>query len=164
MKGFVNFGKRSVQLPAGCKNLIDLIEPSKRRPLSTFTTHAAQVAQGLRDIGEHLSGLLGSGAKYKNLVITWHENNYLHLMNEEGVLTALVVVHENTGREQAIRAFFAAAGLAPFLDEAVGHCFVRVWRYPLPEGTSKIEQLVFSLLRAGYGLAENVRLEFGSFT
>src|SRR5258705_13932077 len=161
MKGFVNFGKRSVQLPAGCKDLIDLIEPSKRRPVSTLTTHAAQ---GLKDIGKHLSGLLGPGTKCKNLAITWHENNYLQLINEEGVLSALVVVHENTGREQAIRAFFAAASLAPFLDEAVGHSFVRVLRYPLPEGTSKIEQLVFSLLRAGYGLAESVRLEFGSFS
>jgi hypothetical protein len=161
MKGLVNFGKRSVQLPAGCKDLIDLIEPSKRRRVSTFTTHPAQ---GMKDIGKHLSGLLEPGAKCKNLVITWHEKNYLHLMNVEGVLTALVIVHENTGREQAIRVFFAKAGLAPLLDEAVAGWSVRMLRYPLPERASKIEQLVFSLLRAGYGLAENVRLEFGSFS
>ena len=82
------------------------------------------------------------------------------LVNEGLFLTALLVVHDNTHREQAVRAVFAAVGLAPIRDEAVNGWSVRVLRYPLPAGASNIEELISDLLRKGYGLAENVRLEF----
>jgi len=160
MNEFVNFGKRSVELPAGCKDLIDVLQQAKRYPASTLTIRSAE---GLTDVAKYLLRLLELGAKSRYLVITWHEMNYVHLMNQEGVLTALAVVHENTHREQAVRGVFAGAGLAPIRDEAVAGWSVRVLGYPLPDGASSIEELISDLLRTGYGLAENVRLEFGSW-
>src|SRR5438876_7442088 len=103
MNKFVNLSKRSVELPAGCKDLIDVLQQAKRHPASTLTVHSAE---GLTDVAKHLSGLLELGAKSKYLVITWHEMNYVQLMNQDGVLTALVVVHESTHREQAVRRVF----------------------------------------------------------
>jgi len=83
-------------------------------------------------------------------------------MNEEGVLTVLAVVHENTNREQAVRGVFEAAGLAPIFDQAAaGAWFVQVLKYPLPSAASHVEELISDLLRSGYGLAKNARLEFG---
>ncbi len=38
MNKFVNFGKRSVELPAGCRDLIDVLQQAKRYPASTFAT------------------------------------------------------------------------------------------------------------------------------
>jgi hypothetical protein len=160
MNKFVNFGKRSVELPAGCKDLVDVLQQAKPHPTSTFTVRSIE---GLTDVAKHLLRLLELGAKSRYLVITWHEMNYVQLMNQEGVLTALAVVHENTHREQAVRGVFGAAGLVPILDEAVAGWSVRVLGYPLPGGASSIEELISDLLRTGYGLAKNVRLEFGSW-
>jgi len=160
MNKFVNFGKRSVALPAGCKDLIDVLQQPKRHPASTLTVRSAE---GLADVAKHLLRLLELGAKFRYLVITWDEMNAVQLMNEEAVLTALAVVHENTHREQAVRGVFGAAGLAPILDEAVAGLAVRVLGYPLPDGACSIEELISDLLRTGYGLAENVRLKFGSW-
>ncbi len=86
--------------------------------------------------------------------------NYVHLINEEGALSAVTVVHEITHREQAVRGVFASAGLAPILDEAVVDGAVRVLRYTLPGGASNIEQLISNLLRTGFDLPENIRLQF----
>ena len=160
MNKFVNFGKRSVELPAGCKDLIDVLQQVKRRRVSVL---AASSAEGLEDLAQHLSILLEPGSKSRNLAITWHEMNYLHLKNEEGMLTALAVIHDNTRREPAVRRVFSAAGLAPILDEAVAGGSVRLLSYPLPGDAFSIERLVSDLLRLGYGLAENVRLELGSW-
>jgi hypothetical protein len=160
MNKFVNFGKRSVELPAGCKDLIDVLQQAKRDPASTFTVRSAE---GLADVGKHLLGLLELGAKSRYLVITWHQMNYVQLTNQEGALTALAVVHENTHREQAVRGVFGAAGLAAILDETAAGWSVRALGYPLPNDASSIEELISDLLRTGYGLAENVRLEFGSW-
>ena len=157
---FVNLRKRGVELPAGCKDLNDVLQLGKRYPVSTFMPRSAEV---LGDIVKHLPALLGPGAKSRSLAITWHELNYLHLMNEEGALAALAVVHENTHREQAIRGVFRAVGLEPTLDEVVAGWFVRVLRYPLPGGLSSIDELISDLLRTGFGLAENARLELGSW-
>jgi hypothetical protein len=111
----------------------------------------------------HLLRLLEPGTRSKNLVITWHETNYVHLMNKEGVITALTVIHEGTHRERTVRQVFSAAGLVPVHDEAVAGWSVRLIIYPLPAGESSIRELVFDLLRKGYGLAEAVRLEIGSW-
>src|SRR5512146_2062254 len=125
MNEFVNFGKRSVDLPAGCKDLIDVLRSAKRHPIQTTCS-----VQGLANVARHLPSLLESTAKSKNLVITWHEMNYVHLVNEEGALSALTVIHENTHRERAVRDVFGAAGLSPIHDEAVAGWSVRVLRYP----------------------------------
>ena len=158
MNKFVDFGKRSVELPAGCKDLIDVLQLTKRRPVSTLATHPAE---GLGDLAKHLSSLLEPGAKSRSLVITWHEMNYVQLMNQEGVVTALAIVDEKTRREQAVRGVFGAAGLTPILDEAVAGWSMRMLGYTLPGGAPSTEELISDLLRNGYGLAENARLELG---
>jgi hypothetical protein len=158
MNKFVDFGKRSVELPAGCKDLIDMLQPTSPRPVSTLAIHSAE---GLGDVAKHVSILLEPGAASRNLVITWDQKNYLHLMNGDGMLTVLAVIHENTFREQAVRVVFDAIGLAPIHDEAVAGWSVRVLRYPLPGSALAIEELVCELLRTGYGLTESVSLEFG---
>ncbi len=62
MNEFVNMGKRSIELPAGCKDLIDVLQPAKRLPLGELTVTLAQ--GGLAELAEHLAN------KTKNLGIT----------------------------------------------------------------------------------------------
>ena len=68
--------------------------------------------------------------------------------------------HENTEREQAIREVFEKAGLTPNFIKTVAGFSVRVLRFAFPAGGSNIGDLISELLRRGYGLAEDVRLEF----
>src|SRR5205809_7561895 len=77
MKQFINYKKRSVKLPAGCKDLIDVLHLAKQEGSSTFTSQTG----GLADVAKHLSALLKPGAKSMSVAITWHQMNYLHLMN-----------------------------------------------------------------------------------
>jgi hypothetical protein len=160
MNKFVNFGKRSVELPAGCKDLIDVLQRAKRDPASTLTIHSAE---GLGDVANHLFRLLEAGAKSRYLAVTWHEMNYVELMNEGGAVTALAVVHEITHREQAVREVFKAASLKPIHDEAAAGWSIRVLVYPLPADECILRELVSDLLRKGYGLAEAVRLEIAAW-
>ena len=96
-------------------------------------------------------------------MITWHSGNYLHLRNERGTLAALAVIHENTHREESVRDVFESAGLKPVADEPVAGFSVRVLRYSLAGEAAGVVQLTSELLRRGYGLAENVRLEIASW-
>ena len=66
MPKFVNYKKRGVSLPAGCKELIDLLEPGKRRQVKElffpdhlkvkrddcFTVHLSAVGKPISEVGE----------------------------------------------------------------------------------------------------------------
>ena len=62
-----------------------------------------------------------------------------------------------------IRGVFGAAGLAPILDRVVAGVPVRLLRYPLPADPSTVEELILDVLRTGYGLSENAKLELASW-
>ncbi len=160
MNKFVDFGKRGIDLPAGCKDLIDVLQQAEQRAAPKFTTRSVE---GLADVAKHVDGLAQARDKAKNLAITWHELNYVLLMKEQDVISALMVIHEDTHREQAVREVFEKAGLTPTVLKTVAGFSVRVLRYSFPAGASNIGSLISELLRRGYGLAENVRLEIGSW-
>ncbi len=158
MNKFVNFGKRSIDLPVGCKDLADVLLRAKERPAPSLTTCSVE---GLAGLTRHLNNLTETGAKTENLAISWHDDpNHVHLTNEQGIINAIIVIHDNTQLEQAVREVFEEAGLAPILDKSVAGFCVRVLRYSLA-GEPSIGELIPELLRRGYGLAENVRLEIG---
>ena len=160
MNEFVNFRKRNVELPPGCKDLVDVLQQAKGHPAATS---AVRSAEGLGELGKHLLRLLELGAKFRYLVITWDEMNAVQLMHQDRVLTALAVVHEKTHREQAVRGVFGAASLTPILDEALAGWSLRMLVYRLPGGASSTQELISDLLRTGYGLAENAGLNFESW-
>jgi hypothetical protein len=170
MNKFVNFGKRGVDLPAGCKDLIDVLRrahggkvtphQTELHPIRKPTSHSVR---GLANVARHLPSLWESAAKSKYLVIFWEQMgplmNSVQLMNEKGVLTVATVIHGTAHRQQAIREVFKAAGLSPILDQAAYGGSVRVLRYPLPADKSSIGELVSALLRNGHGLPEDATLE-----
>ncbi len=67
MNKFVNFGKRSIDLPGGCKDLVDVLQRAKERPTSTLTTCSVE---GLPGLARHLDNLTEAGQKTNNLAIT----------------------------------------------------------------------------------------------
>jgi hypothetical protein len=160
MNLFVDLGKRSIDLPAGCKDLIEVLLRAGHHSTPKLATGSVQ---RLADVVTYVDRLAEAGAKTKNLAITWHELNYVLLTNEQGVINVLTVVRDHTQREQAVRDLFQEAGLAPNFAKTVAGFSVRVLRFTFPAGASNIGNLISELLRRGYGLAENVRLEIGSW-
>ena len=154
MNKFVNFGKRDVNLPAGCKDLIDVL-----RGVKQYGVESSCSVQGLASLSKYLRGIMESVANTKCILITWHEMNYVQLINDRGSLNVLALISDNTGREWAVREVFNAAGVSPSYDQAPAGIPIRALRYSLPADYPRIEKLVFDLLRRGYGLAENARLE-----
>lgn len=117
MNHFVDFGKRSIELPTGCKDLFDVLERGNRP--SVHST-AIRAGQSLSQLSRDLVNLLVQSTRPKNLVITWGSKSYVHLRNNQQVLTAIVVVHGGVLREQSVRAVFGAADLAPVSNETAG--------------------------------------------
>ncbi len=154
MNRFVDFGKRSINLPEGCKDLIDVLGAAKRQPVQ-----GTESVVGIANLAKFLPGIVESAAKSKSILITWRESVYVHLMNEQGVISAVIIISESTGREQAVREIFTEAGLSPAYDEAPTSTSICALRYPLPSDYSKIEKLVFDLLRRGFGLSEDVTVQ-----
>jgi hypothetical protein len=161
MNHFVDFGKRSIELPTGCKDLIDVLQQGKRPAVPSTAT---RVGQSLGELSKHLVNLLVSSTRPKNLVIAWGSLSYIHLRNNEQVLTAIVVVHGGLLREQSVRAVFGVADLAPVSDETAADGSIRVLRYSLPATASIIGRLIPNLLLKGFGLAlKQVKYELGNW-
>jgi hypothetical protein len=161
MNQFVDCAKRGVELPPGCKDLIDVLRRAKRDAVPIPSTVTIRTGQSLRGVTKHLSKLLRPGRRPKNLVIAWGNLNYTHLTNQGQVLTAVAAVHEDTEREQCVRGAFGAVGLAPVSDEAFAGGAVRVLQYSLSMSASSMETLILDLLLNGYQLAKNVNYELG---
>ncbi len=156
---FVNFGKRSVELPPGCKDLIDVLRPPKRRPvLSTVTIREGQ---SLRRVSKQVRELLAEGTRPRNLVIAWGGTDYVHLINQKQVLSAMAVVHEKTGHEQSVRGAFSTAGLTPISDEVVAGGAIHVLHYSMSVSTTVVDRLIPDLLHNGYGLTRKSKYQLG---
>ncbi len=158
MNKFVDFGKRGVELPAGCKDLIDVLRRPEGRPAGRFSSQPGTLA----DVPKYVSRMLR--AEPNNLAITWEQKNYIHLFYRQGKPTVLAVIHQDSGREQAVRQVFESAHISPELDEtAQGASFVRLLGYAMPSRLAMAKDLICELLRSGYGLAQNTRVEFGGW-
>ena len=116
MSKFVNFQKRSVTLPDGCKDLIDLLEPPRRRTKVFF--EADEVfgmpglesehvpTDGLAEVGRYVSRLLES----QDSCLTICQRSERHGVACCRMLNTLEMTLwvEGPRHEQEIRAFFGS--------------------------------------------------------
>jgi len=163
---FINYQKRGVELPEGCKDLIDVLKLANQESLPEPDR---TLVEGLADIEGYLSRMLASPAKSKFLAIFCFDpkpRTMLHFLSFGGVIHAsLSVACTDPDRERAVRAVFAHAGIAPVQDLAVhvwGHAEAesRSLRYPLPATAREAAGIIIELLRTAYGLPETAKLGF----
>ncbi len=166
MSQFVNYLKRGVELPEGCKNLIDVLQKGNQGSVHKPDRVAEE---GLANIEGYLSSMLASPAKRKFLSIFWFEHEdkiCLPLLFIGGVINALLLVAcTDAERERAVRAVFAQAGVAPLQDHVVhlvgdAGADSRWLRYPLPATAREAAGIIIELLRTAYGLPETAKLRF----
>lgn len=170
MGQFVNYKKRSFTLPPGCKNLIDVLERSRRSTRGHVGSGGFQPFElreeriptaGLAQIGRYVAMLLQSRAELFILSVTAQDFQLpvtLYRSRSEKAV-AIVLVTKEVNREDAIRAFFEQQGLKAFLAEQdVGDA--RSLAYPLPLDVAHATSLTAELLRSVYGVSNEAGLDF----
>jgi hypothetical protein len=123
MSDFVDYNKRSVTLPPGCKDLIDVL-----RPHGLDVTRGGKVEGRLSDIEKHVHRAITSTARSFTLVITPADGRltFKLLRVSKEALRASIDVETKTPHEAAVRQFLAnhhlqqppddLPGLGPFLQ------------------------------------------------
>jgi len=155
MNEFVNFQNRSIELPAGCKDLIDVLPPPRevRMPV-----------EGFAHVERYLSRLFQSAAKRRSVVIwSLDYQEHVRVSNRDGLLTLMVLVDtQDAIREQAVLRLFREAGIPPLRDEdGRGDGIpLRVLFYPLSASVPESAALIRSLLQSVYGIAHDAGLLF----
>jgi hypothetical protein len=159
MSQFVNYGKRGVDLPAGCKNLVDLI----RRAEEELPPAIPMATKGLEHLERYVSRLLSApGDYYIVCILGFDLETGVFLERRKDVLSVVVVVRTKCpAKERAVREIFRLAGVESISDDYTnadeGN---RVLRYPLPTATAEILKLITEVLRVACDATDHAGLLF----
>jgi hypothetical protein len=184
MSKFVNYKKRSVALPPGCKDLIDVLQSHKNSKLLTgidtsavppdqqiAVTRDESAAGRLADIEKYLSMVFDSRAWAFMLTISLSGEQFTLEVDRApdvaSVVMASVVVQSNSDQEKAVRSFFARRGLHLPDDWGVPPQFVPdvPWQItyeiaPCPSHAAQLSKLLVDLSREALGLNDESQLCF----
>jgi hypothetical protein len=178
MSQFVNYQKRGITLPTGCKNLVDVLQPPSRRRELSFNHGVAPDGQpfeikkqwypgaGIAQLGRFLPMLLRS--RKELFVIDVSEGNFewkvtLYRSRAEQVV-AIAMVACGAKREQDIRAYFEQQSVRPIHDFMLSDLRSgnpeRGLVYPLPFDAANAFTLTTELLRDVYAVSDEAGLEY----
>ena len=132
MSKFVNLKKRGISLPPGCKELIDLLEPARRKKANEFITPRTDVKVTrddtfigkLSDIGKPISAALESKARVSTLTLDSLDDQLSLGINrmETETLSTSVTFTQSPENERKMKAIFERSGLQVPHDSGVpGH-------------------------------------------
>jgi len=118
MSEFVNFNKRNISLPAGCKDLLDVL---KHTGSAAKITTDDWSTEKLHDIAKWISAVLESKALLAKFALFSLDNRLsLHIFQINGeTLDTSVGYTRSSENEQKMRAIFQHAGLQAPSDSAV---------------------------------------------
>jgi len=183
MSEFVNYNKRSIQLPPGCKDLTDLFKPAWLRklpkgdapPEMPVVLRDDSVTETLGNIEKYVAIVFESRADGCHLTISspgeTDETLALCISNmTDSIMSNVTFIHDET-REEAMRAFFDSHGLkAPRANEMPkGFNFafypnLPVWTIfefsPLSSGALAFSKIARDLFRDFCGMNDQSELQF----
>lgn len=173
MNKFVNFKKRGVTLPPGCKDLVDLLrtttkhETQDARPLTT--TRDETLTGVLPDIGKYIRMTFESRGAVFTVVITAPgeplEVNVVRTQGEEPLV--VVTFPSDPEKEHAVRDFFKSRGLdvpedsptpTSFFPNLPMQFFSSI--SPLPTDEARVSALIADLFRQCGRLPDDAKLSF----
>jgi hypothetical protein len=169
MSKFVNYKKRGISLPAGCKELIDLLEPGKRRKVNELLAPSPDVKvtrddsfiSSLSDIGKPIGDTLASRARMTMLAVTSLDDKLsldVHRMGAETLSTS-VTFTQTPASERRMKAIFERSGRqvppdsgAPghFLKDLPVQCIYRI--SPEPVEAADLTALATAIFRDFCGM------------
>jgi hypothetical protein len=177
MSQFVNYKKRSVTLPPGCKNLIDLLRP---RGLSKLHGTISPEERPTVTRGETVAGKLSEIQKYVGMMFESHAQAFTVMVSLSDerltvdfarmtgeMMLASVVFEEDAERERLMRDFFARHGLQAPRDRGRPEQFhpdlpvQLIYRIsPLPSDARLLSMLTTDLFHDVCGLSDDSELMF----
>ena len=144
MSDFVNYNKRAVTLPSGCKDLIDLLGPGAglgQAPIPGYGELPAKVVRGgagtvpLQQLGEHVSKVCASRAKVIQFIASSPEERLTVSLDRTWVYSVssftLSVLAKHEAEQEAIRGFFESKGFGPANSHSSTGLPVQM-TYPIP--------------------------------
>ena len=182
MSKFVNYKKRSIELPSGCKDLIDVL----RRNAGLERLDNIPAGNGFHGVfpgvicGGFFEGHLSDIGKYVAMVFDSRALAFFLIVNppdggvtltvyrgEDGTTHASLEVQVGTEREKAVRSFLAPRGLHIPDDSGMPSQFASalpVYRFcdllPLAPEAPLLSKLVEELFRRAFGLSDDSKLCF----
>jgi hypothetical protein len=159
MNPFVDFQKRSIDLPFGCKDLADTLANANREPDSRDRW---KLLNGLQETERYLAGLLlrPDALLSLDLSIT-HTPHRLQLAPVRGALCIVLFIDgSDKGRLQRVRKFFHDAEICPAVDlmGSVSLISASFLISPLPVVAPDAAELITCVLREGFALSEETQL------
>lgn len=174
MEGFVNYKKRSIALPPGCKDLVDVLREGSH-PISSAPSAGRWVpvpktecfaTNGQAHIPRFMATVLESTTKFTSLRIELPGHDVaigVCRHRDERSLALVLFVPRNTGREQATRDFFLKHHIAPtadYLPRPQTSTSVRILQYPLPQDATSAADLISNFLQTVHYLAAGAGIDF----
>ena len=154
MNDFVNPQRRSVNLPAGYKDLMEVIEAKEsvkgskvRRPIiERFPTG------GLSRVEEFLDRFLNSQSEIAVLLLLLVDNSIAFaLVRSPGVIKAVFTFAKpDTDSEEVVKEVFAEAGINTIPNVPTADVGQMMKTYPLPAELTEVLNLVSVVLRRAY--------------
>lgn len=179
MSEFVNYNKRSVTLPSGCKNLSDLLKGSPEGlhslvggtdlDLSKAIPRSEVIRGTLSEISTHVDWFWKSRALSSSLMVSPHNSQLQFNLEKIGQLdkSAHVSIIMGTSEENAVRKFFQRHGLQMPENSILPACFspdlpVRLICdiSPVPSEAWLLSVFVADLLHEVCGLKDDAELNF----
>jgi hypothetical protein len=155
MNAFVDNHKRGVELPAGCKDLFDVLQRA-RLNLTTTPPQPDRPRQGFADIKDHLIQLLCSAADYRSLWIEADSKSMVGVFcdNKRGLRLLIVT---DASRDNAVRQVLSDLGISPLPTAA---STPRPLLYSLPLAPAAVTRILITLLTEGLSLSPDTVLRF----
>ena len=176
MARFVNYQKRGVELPPGCKDLIDVLRRNRRAEApGGFALGREPGAKpdlypssGIAQLERYVIRILLSDAKFATLTVSSLDEQFLLGLYRDSEPSAfdlvLFVLRKNEELERSIREFFGQRGIKHTLDYlcsgGLDPNYMRAIKYPLVPEATRVAQLVADLLAKVYCLDAGAGLAF----
>ncbi len=176
MARFVNYQKRGVELPPGCKDLIDVLKGKwKAKADNVFAGKWEAVPKpdlfpsgGIGQIERYVTRILVSPAKFAALIMSSLDKQVVTGLYRHPCADTFDVVlfvrRNDEALEQAIRGFFKERGIDHTLDYlcsgGVEPNYMRALKYPLPSDAKQTAGLLADLLKGVFALDAEAGLAF----
>jgi hypothetical protein len=160
MNPFVNPNKRSIALPAGCKDLIDVLQMA-REELEIIRPERLE-SSGLAHVPRYVTKVIESLAKSVTLYIGSLQGKHAITVHRSASEFSIIPLMDMKVREKAVEEFFARKGIEASADFLIGQPAktTRILGFPMPGQRSDAVALTIDLLREVYEFDDESGMEF----
>jgi len=155
MSNFPQMPKRSVELPLGCKDILDVEEVRQWKPVF-HQDWPGLTSDRLAYIEGQLVQRLQAAGKSKLVGIACSQDRGQIIVTSNADLAAPIIFASwhSAAEEQALRGVFEEAGISPATGPLGRWKAKDLLKYALPVEASRVARLVGEVFRAGYGLGD----------